>query len=739
VSLALLACIMTATATLNVVLQDLGWWFIALLACGIVLGTSALVRVWATWRWVPPTVAVLALFGFLTQQFAPETTLVGLFPTFDTIERFGLLIERAQTSIMEQTVPAEPVPGILFLVAGGIGLISLAADIVAISLQRRAWVGLLMLVVLWIPVLTVERDFDLFWVMAAAVAYLYLLRANAPAPDRRLTLSIAAGALAVALVGQVVLPTTEPVQAGQVGTAITTGDSPIVNLGNNLRRDVERRALIYSTDSGKAQYLRLVSLDQFDGDKWFVGDTPLEEDNTPNDFGLPPGLSGDVEREVESTSVEIVGLDTVWLPLPYPTESVTGLGRGWSWDPASLSLRTTFGSSQHQEYRVRSLVLNPTPEQLLEAGSTVPRSVAHLAVIEQDVPPIIEETARAVVGDAESIYEKALALQQFLRAGDFSYSEDAPVESDYDGTGLGVIATFLEVKSGYCVHFASAMALMARSLGIPARVAVGFLPGGKLDQRLEGRVVYEATSHDLHSWPELYFDGIGWMPFEPTATRGVIPDYADTTVAGVPIPAAGAGDPEPAPTDPAAADDPLARDAGDNSGSGTAAGTIPAALLWLIGLSLLGVLLVFTPAMIRAIERRARIRTIRRGFAPAALGWHEILQSAEDAGIPVPRSATPRESGRLLAEAISSGRRPAKDPDGVISSATAALARIVTMIELEGYARPGRGVSVSADDVAVTVNRLRSAQDWWARVRAVLLPASLWRRAVQAVRARDAG
>jgi hypothetical protein len=75
----------------------------------------------------------------------------------------------------------------------------------------------------------------------------------------------------------------------------------------------------------------------------------------------------------------------------------------------------------------------------------------------------------------------------------------------------------------------------------------------------------------------------------------------------------------------------------------------------------------------------------------------------------------------------------------VISAATAALARIVTMIELEGYARPGNPGSVSAEDVSTTVGRLRSSQDWWGRVRAVLLPASLWRRAVQAVRPRDAG
>ncbi|MEX1079079.1 MAG: DUF3488 and transglutaminase-like domain-containing protein [Homoserinimonas sp.] len=740
VSLALLASIMSACATLNVVLADLGWWFIALLSCGIVLGASALVRVWATWRWVPPLVAAVALFGFLTQQFAPQTAFIGLFPTFDTIDQFRLLIERAQASIHQQAVPADAVPGIQFLIAAGIGLIALVADILAIGLQRRALAGLLVLVVLWVPVLTAERDFDLFWVMATAVAFLYLLRADAPMPDRRLTLSVGAGALAFALIAQVVLPTTEPVLAGNPGTAIRTGDSPIVNLGDNLRRDLERRALTYSTESGSGEYLRLVSLDQFDGDKWFAAETPLLPENTPDEFGLPPGLAADVESTAELTWIAVANLDTVWLPLPYPTQRVVGLDRGWSWDPATLSLRTGFGSTRNEQYLAESLVLAPTPEQLLEAGSTVPRFVADLAAIGQDdVPPVIGETARSVVGDAASIYEKALALQQYLRAGDFVYSEDAPVEEGYDGTGLEVIATFLEVKSGYCVHFASAMALMARSLGIPARVAVGFLPGERTDQRLEGRVVYEATSHDLHSWPELYFEGIGWMPFEPTASRGVVPDYADTSVEGVPLPGAGSGDPDAAPTDPDATEGPLARDAGDNSGGGAASGTIPAGILWLIGLSLVALLLVFTPAMIRAVERRSRIRAIRRGFAPATVGWHEVLQSAEDAGIIIPGSATPREGGRLLAEAIVSGRRPAKNPDAVIETATAALGRIVTMIELEGYARPGRGGAVSADDVSVTVGRLWSAQDWWARVRSLLLPASLWRRAVQAVRPRDAG
>lgn len=737
--MALLACIMSATATLNVVLTDLGWWFVALLACGITLGAAALVRVWTNWRWVPPVAAAVALFGFLTQQFAPHSTLVGVFPTLQTFETFGTLIDRAEASVMRQTVPADADPGILFLVAGGIGTVSVIADLVAVSLKRRAWVGVLVLLVLWVPVFTVERDFDLFWVMATAVAYLYLLRADAPVPDRRLTLSIGAGALAVALVAQVVLPTTEPAVAGSAGSAIRTGDSPIVNLGDNLRRDAERRALTYSTESGEGTYLRLVSLDQFDGDKWFASESPMFPENDPEEFGPPPGLADGVERTEELTSVKIANLDTVWLPLPYPTRRVTGLELAWNWDAASLSLRTGFGSTEGEEYRAESLVLAPTPQQLLAAGSIVPPSVSDLARIEQEnVPAIIGQTAREVVGDADSIYEQALALQQYLRAGDFVYSEDAPVEEDYDGTGLEVIATFLEVKSGYCVHFASAMALMARSLGIPARVAVGFLPGERSDQRLEGRQVYEVTSHDLHSWPELYFEGIGWTPFEPTSSRGVVPDYADTTVDGVPLPTDDTGDPEQSPTDPDEADDPLARDAGDNSASGPAAGAIPTGVLWLIGLSLLASLVVFAPAMIRGFERRSRLRAIHRGFAPAAVGWLEVLQSAEDAGITVPGTATPREAGRLLAEAIASGRRPAKNPAEVIEHATAALGRIVTMIELEGYARPGRATGVSADDVRTAVGRLRSAQEWWARVRSVLLPASLWRRAVRAVRPSDA-
>ncbi len=751
VSLALLLTIMCACATLNVILDDLGWWFVALLACGAVLGTAALVRLWVRIRVIPPVAAALVLFGFLTQQFAAETTIIGLIPTFGTLERFGQLFEQSQRSIENQTVPAEADGGILFLVAAGIGLVALAADIVAIALRRRALVGILVLVVLWIPVFTVMRDFDLFWVMLTLVSFMYLLRADAPVPDRRLSLAIGGGALVVALVAQAVLPTTEPVRAGSPGTAIRTGDSPIVNLGNDLRRDVERRALTYTTESDASGYLRLASLDVFDGDTWSVSPVPYDSGRLPQEFGAPPGLSPDVEVAPARMSVQIANLDSIWLPLPYPTQSVNGLAPGWSWDPATLTLKSESGSTRGEDYAVASLLVSPTPEQLLDAGSTVPSAVSDLARLDSDsieaarasgdgdaepveIPAIIGETAREVAGDAGSIYEQGLALQQFLRAGEFVYSELAPVEEGYDGTGLGVIATFLAAKSGYCVHFASAMALMARSLGIPARVAVGFLPGDRLPDRLEGRAVFEVTSHDLHAWPELYFDGVGWLPFEPTTSRGVVPDYADTEVEGVPAPTSDDGGPEQAPEGGPAGENPRDVDAGDNLGIGESAGGVSAGILWLIVGGLLALLVAASPAAVRWTERRMRIRTVRRGFAPAAVGWRELLQTAEDVGIRVPSTATPREAGRLLVEAIASGRRPRKRADELLVAGSSAVQSIVDSVEREGYARPGSRVSVDPDDVALAVRRVALSAGWRARLLAVLVPPSLWQRAVSYLR-----
>ena len=103
-----------------------------------------------------------------------------------------------------------------------------------------------------------------------------------------------------------------------------------------------------------------------------------------------------------------------------------------------------------------------------------------------------------------------VTLQDWFRT-EFTYSTDIP-----DGHGNSAIESFLEDRVGYCEQFAGTFAAMARSLGIPARVAVGFTQG-----ELQDDGSYLVLGRNAHAWPEVWFDGYGWVPFEPTPGRGM--------------------------------------------------------------------------------------------------------------------------------------------------------------------------------------------------------------------------
>src|SRR5690606_18357432 len=129
----------------------------------------------------------------------------------------------------------------------------------------------------------------------------------------------------------------------------------------------------------------------------------------------------------------------------------------------------------------------------------VPASAAPFAQSDPAWPVNIAATAESVTRDATSNYERAVAIQAYLRGDGCVYSETAHVYDDYDGTSAAVVSIFLDEKSGYCVHYASAMALMARTLGIPSRVAVRFLPGSRLADQTNGGERWQVTSDELHA------------------------------------------------------------------------------------------------------------------------------------------------------------------------------------------------------------------------------------------------
>ncbi len=140
---------------------------------------------------------------------------------------------------------------------------------------------------------------------------------------------------------------------------------------------------------------------------------------------------------------------------------------------------------------------------------------------------MVSRVAREVTAGAANPYEQAVKLQEYFAInGGFEYDTQVKV-----GSGSQAIARFLEDKQGFCVHFSFAMAAMARSLGIPARVAVGFAPGSP---QADGSV--SVGLRDAHAWPEVYFEGVGWTRFEPTPTRGSTPSYTLTETPGSSVP-----------------------------------------------------------------------------------------------------------------------------------------------------------------------------------------------------------
>jgi transglutaminase-like putative cysteine protease len=161
----------------------------------------------------------------------------------------------------------------------------------------------------------------------------------------------------------------------------------------------------------------------------------------------------------------------------------------------------------------QSVALSEANEaQLGAAGTDYPEVARALYLDDSLVTDRVAEEARRVAGDAPNPYEQAKALAQYLqRDPSFTYETRAPIPQG----GEDLVDFFLfdpdSNRQGYCQYYASAMVLMARSLGLPARVAVGFAPGERVE---EGR--YLVREANAHAWAEIYFPGYGWQIFEAT-------------------------------------------------------------------------------------------------------------------------------------------------------------------------------------------------------------------------------
>ncbi|HEY0400238.1 MAG TPA: transglutaminase domain-containing protein, partial [Acidimicrobiia bacterium] len=392
--------------------------------------------------------------------------------------------------------------------------------------------------------------------------------------------------------------------------------NPLVDIRPQLLTD--RRTELFTVRAPAPAYWRLTALDRFDGRRWSPSRPALfRHEGAEFERAAAPA-----DRALDQ-DFRLTALDSPWLPAADRAVRVTAAGARL--DPETDSLVTKKGSRAVRAYRVESRLPRERVGQLPAASAGRPPGLARYLALPNRFPSRVRELAQRFTAGAATPYDRALALEDSLRVG-FIYDETAP-----PGASLDALDHFLfSARRGYCEQFAGAYAAMARAVGLPARVAVGFTPGA-YD---EAAGVWRVTTREAHAWPEVFLDGIGWTAFEPTPGR-VLPGPetrlrldAAPHLAAARASGAGGGPSNLARVDPGGG---TGVDAGPGGRSGGLAGAVThARTLWWLGLGALG-LVAFPPAA--KSRRRSRRRRARADEAVLA-AWREALDRLDEARLP---------------------------------------------------------------------------------------------------------
>jgi len=447
----------------------------------------------------------------------------------------------------------------------------------------------------------------------------------------------------------------------------------------------------------RSVYWRATTLDTFANDVWKEDLFALFLEVPPNPVNLSrdPLLPADARDEAKwsRADVTIDALRDAHLagpaqPVQYDTSSVDAVE--FAYGGVAQAFRPL---TRGAEYTVWGYTPQPTPGELAKSPADYPSEIAYddqyLGTTiprylglgrSRTVPPFgtperalwardyfandpdgiryrpLYEVAQQIAGKATNPYAAVVAIEAWLRSsGGFTYDEQPP-----RARGTAPLVHFVtKTKSGYCQHFAGAMALMLRYLGIPARVAAGFT-SGRYDSESGTWTVYDRGAH---TWVEVWFKGYGWLPFDPTPARGTL--AGSYTTSSVSFDARGAAKVLAASALAGRSLlrfelGPLGREgltdrgdilsgAPDRGGAGTTNGGGGVGIASILVLA--GLVAVFLFALAKLALRRSRFLTKDpRRIAVACR--REVVDFLKDQRIDVPRSIGPRELGGLLSKRV---------------------------------------------------------------------------------------
>lgn len=659
---------------------------------------AELSMVWAT------PMSGIALVVLATAVFYPDQSAL-ILPTGDTVRVLGDDLREAWTVFGEDAAPVPPLRGFLVTTAALVWYGVFLADWAAFRLRSPLEaVAPATSVFVFASLMGVDRNSIAHGgLFAVALLGVFLtMRAERQVREEvwvgggaadgvRTTLRIGAAAGVVSVLAAAVLAPQVPGAGAEPWVDITDLDngpktrsvlSPLVEVSSSLVNQSETELFSVRVDRTQQDYWRLMALTKFEDEIW----------RRSSNFDDARGQVGsDIDPRVPTTRVRqeitIEALGNIYLPAAYEvSEIIDSGGVDFEYEVATGALvveRAFEDIPRDLTYTIDSEVPDYSPADLpadasagmssgfvAEHTQLPPTCGAGESTLETGCwPTEVSDRAAQIVEGATTDYERVRALQSFfLDPAEFTYNLDVALDHD-----INSMNEFLIIREGYCEQFASTFAAMARSLGIPARVAVGFTWGDWDEARQE----YVVSGRHAHAWPEVHFAGVGWVVFDPTPgrSRGLDsditglagpeqtgpqddPDFVDetpTTTTEAPVTEPDDGDRDssssatPATTPDDLADAPLP---GAGGGTGDGDGGSGARTLLAVVAAVL-VLLGFVPA-VQLVRRRRRLALIAaEPVGRGDLAWDDALGALRAVGFTMSPTQTPLE----FASALDSSRR----------------------------------------------------------------------------------
>lgn len=679
---------------------------------GLVIGAGAAVVCRLFRLSVPLTVAIAlaAYFVFGTPLAMPGSATLVVLPSLDSLSGLviGAVFGWSDAVTLQAPLEAPPYIAVVPYVAGW--LVTLVSVSLAVRWLPRARgrgagraavliAGPLLLFVAGILLGTVDAYLaGVRGVAFAAIALLWLAWRRSrtaavevvadPGLRRRRIVgvgSVVLGAVVVgALAGSVLAPPPPSrfVLRQEVTPPFDPLDYPSPLAGfRHYTKDLQKTDLFTVDGLTSGQVVRLATMDSYDGVVWSVTD-PKDASDASGSFELlgstipaPPLFT---PGATSAASIDIRGYSDVWLPtIGYLTRLGFDGYRGT--DPSTtVRVNTSTGTTA-----VTSGVGEGLRYTVAATAQKVPsdKTLAKVAPATLDLPPvtnvpdIVSAKAEEYAGSATTAIQKLRNLERSLKTlGYLSHGRASDPVPSRAGEGADRM-TDLFAKApmvGDQEQYASAFALMARRLGYPTRVVMGFAP-----KVVDGRPT-TVTGNDVTAWDEVAFDGVGWVPFFPTPTKTDAPKNQTTRPKLEPQPQVR----QPPPADPKAQDLLTPVKTKDNARKDTKPGFAFPAWAWVVGgVIVIPLVLYFVPLLIvAALKRRRRRRRLTTGPPDrrAAGAWDELADGYDELGLSIPRNTTRLQAAAALEE--QSGAQSLRVPEGGLAT----LARDVDAAVFDG-------------------------------------------------------